>query len=175
MPELRLHLAPKTELAKTTALLSAHAKISPSFGVLPISGRYEAQVKAIYKCLDGYQGYTLVPTSTTNEDGTAAHSYSLLAKQKPWSCSVMDLPRYGLTELVAMANNSPVEGEVASFMNVVYGYDEFEMVNEDDHLYLYGKDGDKKVLIARVCNDTEYKSIKDKVYEEWLMEPLRTY
>ena len=39
MPELRLHLAPNTELANTTALDSAQERISPSLGVLPISGK----------------------------------------------------------------------------------------------------------------------------------------
>ena len=37
IPELRLHLAPKTELAKTTAEDSLQERISPFLGVFPIS------------------------------------------------------------------------------------------------------------------------------------------
>ena len=38
MPELRLQRAPNTELAKTTALLSAQLKTSPRPGRFPTSG-----------------------------------------------------------------------------------------------------------------------------------------
>ena len=38
MPELRLQRAPNTELAKTTALLSAQLRMSPHWGRLPTSG-----------------------------------------------------------------------------------------------------------------------------------------
>ena len=103
----------------------------------------------------------------------AAYSHGLLEKGKPWSCDVDNLSKYQLKDLVINANTGIEEGTVASFMNRAFGYDSYTVEVDLDGYYLLGNLDSKQDAIAMVYNDFEYNRIKDKIYEEWLKEPLK--